>query len=40
MNLTNDSHVILISTKNATERYYQDEASGAPAASRSRDAKS
>ena len=24
MNLTNDSYVILISTKNATERYYRD----------------
>ena len=25
MNLTNDSYVILISTKNFTERYYRDE---------------
>ena len=35
-NLTNDSYVILISTKTSTERYYRDEAGWVKVSSRGR----
>ncbi len=36
MNLTNDSYVILISTRTSTERYYRDEAGWLKVSSRGR----
>jgi len=36
MNLTNDSYVILISTKTATERYYRDESGWVKVSTRGR----
>ncbi|MGZ4204909.1 MAG: hypothetical protein ACXVES_06515 [Actinomycetota bacterium] len=36
MNLTNDSYLILIHTKNATERYYRDESGWVKVSTRGR----